>query len=262
MHRQTFHLISRADKRIAATIFAPVGDQSAEPCPAVICAHGLIGSRSGSCYRFARLGRRLSEHGIACVTFDFRGCGESDGEFIDVTCERLEADLRAVVDWTTRREEIDPARIGLCGSSFGAFTAARASRHIPGLKALVFWAGVASPKRLFDRAMNADAWKLLGEQGWLDHRGMPLGHKFFSLAPEDDDGPEALAQSGCPTLLFHASGDQEVPMEHSQAYEAALRKAKIEARLEVLDLPDHGMRNVESNRRILEETVQWFIQRL
>lgn len=262
MHRQTFHLISDGDKRIAATKFAPVGDQSAEPRPVVICAHGLIGARSGSCYRFARLGRRLSENGIVCVTFDFRGCGESEGDFIDVTCDRLQSDLRAVVDWTIRREEIDPARIGLCGSSFGAFTSARTSRHIPGLKALVFWAGVASPMRLFDRAMNADAWKLLEKQGWLDHRGMPLGHKFFNLSPEDDDGPESLAQSGCPTLLFHARGDQEVPMDHSQAYDAALRKVNIEARLEVLDLPDHGMRNVEANEHILQETVQWFVQRL
>ncbi|MCB9851652.1 MAG: alpha/beta fold hydrolase [Phycisphaerales bacterium] len=210
----------------------------------------------GSCYRFVSLGRQLAERGIACLTFDFRGCGESAGRFIDVTCNRLKCDLLGVIEWLADREDADASRIGLCGSSFGAFTAACVAQRIPGLRALVFWAGVASPGRLFDRAMTADAWRLLDAQGWLDHRGSPLGKPFFSL--DADDGPAALATAAKPLLMFHARGDTEVPIDQSEAYLDALQKAGVEVRLERLDLNDHGMRNVKVNERIVAESASWF----
>lgn len=216
----------------------------------------------GSCYRLVRLARRLSEHGIACINFDFRGCGESDGDFINVTCTSLQDDLRAVIDWLAPQERFDAGCIGLCGSSFGAFTASRVAPAISGLRALVYWAGVASPRDLYERAMNADAWAVLDQQGWLPHRGMPLGKPFFHLEPGADDGPSALAGAARPLLMFHAIGDSEVPISHAEAYERALRAVNVEVELRRLELPDHGMRDVGFNHRILDETVEWFSKRL
>lgn len=262
MNRPTYHSIPVDADFMASTCFVPALADKTQPAPIVVCTHGLTGSRMGSCYRLVRLAQRLVADNIACLTFDFRGCGESDGDFIDVTCERLQRDLRAVIDWIIDNPDFDATRIGLCGSSFGAFTASRVAPSIPGLRALVYWSGVANPRHLYERAMNHEAWALLNEQGWLPHRGMPLGKSFFSVAPGLDDGPAALAAAGKPLLMFHATGDTEVPISHAEAYQQALGAAGVDVRLERLDLPDHGMRDVVLNERILEGTAAWFADRL
>lgn len=250
------------DDTLAATLFAPADQDSSLTSPIVLCAHGLTGTRFGSCYRFVRLGRALARQGIACLTFDFRGCGESDGDFIDVTCDRLQADLRAVVEWVGRQEAFDASRMGLCGSSFGAFTTARVASEIVGLRALAFWAPVARPRLLFDKFMTDDAWKLLSTQGWLAHRGMPLGRGFFEIGPADGDGPAALAPCRAPLLIYHAVDDPEVPIEHARLYVESQDEINAPVQLVEMDAPDHGMRGVDANETILDGTAEWFAQHL
>ena len=262
MSNRSHHEIAIDADCIAATLFRPEKAGADGVAPIVICAHGLTGSRIGACYRFVRLGQRLAEEGIACLTFDFRGCGESDGRFIDLTCDRLQRDMRSVIDWVARRTDLDSARVGLCGSSFGAFTSAQVAGHAQGLKALVFWAPVARPRHLFDRAMTRDASTLLDRQGWLEHRGMPLGKGFFELDADAEDGPVALSRAAKPLLMFHAQADAEVPFDHAEAYQSALQAIPVDVTLQNLDLPDHGMRAVEANERIVRESVQWFVKYL
>ncbi|HPF39369.1 MAG TPA: alpha/beta fold hydrolase [Phycisphaerae bacterium] len=243
---------------ITATMYRPDTDRAGGRVPIVVCAHGLTGSRIGSCYRLVALGRQLAEVGVSCLTFDFRGCGESGGRFIDVTCDRLQRDLLAVLRFMERRDDVDGQRVGLCGSSFGAFSVARVAARVSGLKTVVFWAGVASPRDLFNRAMTDDAWRLLDAQGWLDHRGCRLGRPFFQLDPGLDDGPSALADAATSLLMFHAEGDSEVPIEHSEAYQRAQESAGLKVRFHRLDLSDHGMRNADANDQMIQASVDWF----
>ena len=49
--------------------------------PVVLNLHGFGGSLSGYKYAHTHLARVLEAKGIACLRFDFYGCGESDGEF-------------------------------------------------------------------------------------------------------------------------------------------------------------------------------------
>lgn len=71
--------------------------------------------------------RSLRELGLATVRFNFRGVGESDGEFDDGDGE-LE-DLLAVVEWVRRvRPDTD---LWLAGYSFGAYVVLRAAQDLP-----------------------------------------------------------------------------------------------------------------------------------
>ena len=159
---QTFLTIPVGHDSLAACLTNPPGDGSA---PLVVTCHGLTGTRVGTCYRSVRLARRLATEGIACLRFDFRGCGESDGRFEDLSPPRLIEDLLAVLDAARDLVGIDPTRLGLVGSSFGAFTIASASDRIRNLKCAAFWAPVADPHKLVDRDMNEPAWELLRRQG-------------------------------------------------------------------------------------------------
>jgi alpha/beta superfamily hydrolase len=71
--------------------------------------------------------RALRELGLATVTFNFRGVGESTGKYDDGRGET--DDLLAVAAWV-RQVRADDA-LWLAGFSFGSFVAARAAAQLP-----------------------------------------------------------------------------------------------------------------------------------
>lgn len=254
---QTYLEIPVGPQTLAACLHRPDPGGGPRDAPVVICCHGLTGSRIGAGYRLVGLGRRLAAENIACLRFDFRGCGESDGRFEDVCVEALVQDLLSVVSAVDRLEGCDPTRIGIVGSSFGAYTASHAAGQIEALRCLVFWAPVADPGSLIRQEMTDADWALLREQGWIEHHGLRLGRGFFDPVP-DADGPTVLARVGRPLLIFHATGDRQVPIEHGRAYAAAMAEAGVDVRLDALDVENHAMRSVADSDRIVNETVAWF----
>lgn len=242
-------------QHLAASLHLP--SKSDSKMPIVICCHGLTGTRIGSGYRAVKLGRMLEGMGIACLRFDFRGCGESDGAFQEVTAQSLMADLNSVVSSITGHPDIDDTRIGFYGSSFGAFTAACLADQIRGVKCLVFIAPVADPHDLIRRDMTPEAWAFLRKNGWIDHHGLKLGQDFFETMPHED-GAKKLANCARPTLVFHGTGDQQVPIEHGRVYESSIRGAGVEAKLEAVDSSDHGLRGATLSERIAVQAAEWF----
>ncbi len=246
-------------ERLAAVLELPstAPDGAQRPCPVAICCHGLTGTRIGTCYRFVRLARRLTAAGIGCLRFDFRGCGESDGEFVEVTARRLVQDLKAAVAVVEESSACDASRVGIVASSFGAFTTALAAHDLAGLRCLVFWAPVADPRAIIDRDMTEEAWRFLRTHGWIDHRGVRMGRAFVEEIPDVDAAAE-LARSPRPLLIFHGRGDAHIPISHAEAYRDAMLAAGGEATLEALPLEDHAMRTVEANEQLIERSATWF----
>lgn len=255
---QTYHEIWVKNERLAACVHRPVMTGAA---PVVVCCHGLTGTRIGSSYRFVALARRLVEAGIACLRFDFRGCGESEGRFIDVTAARLVDDLRAVLAAIPSLGGCDPSRMGMVASSFGAYTVSAIASEVAGLRGLVFLAPVAHPQALIDRGMTAETWEFLRRKGWIDHHGLPLGAGFIETLP-DTNMPRQLAAAAKPLLIFHGTGDREVPIDQGRAYEKAMESAGLEVRFEEIETSDHGMRGVEMTQRIVDGTFEWLRRRL
>ena len=71
--------------------------------------------------------RSLRESGLRTVRFNFRGAGDSEGEFGDGSGEL--ADLLSVVDWVRRTRPDDDLWLG--GFSFGAWISLRAAQDLP-----------------------------------------------------------------------------------------------------------------------------------
>jgi len=71
--------------------------------------------------------RALRESGLRTVRFNFRGTGDSEGEFDDGDGEL--ADLLAVVEWVRRTRPDDD--LWLAGFSFGAWISLRAAQTLP-----------------------------------------------------------------------------------------------------------------------------------
>ena len=71
--------------------------------------------------------RSLRELGLRTVRFNFRGTGESAGEYDEGRGETL--DLLAVAEWVRRVRPNDA--LWLAGFSFGAYVSLLAARHLP-----------------------------------------------------------------------------------------------------------------------------------
>jgi dienelactone hydrolase len=108
--------------------------------PVVILAHQFQADRSG----WKPLADLLNAKGIATLALDLRGHGESTqngGETVAVTpdfltsaktvgFDKIPADLIQAAAWVRRQKRINPRRLGLAGSSVGAFASLMAAPAI------------------------------------------------------------------------------------------------------------------------------------
>lgn len=101
--------------RIPVTAVLP---QTTEAAPLVVFCHGFTGSRWCDGH-YATLSQRLAEYGIASVTLDFPGNGDSTEPFTSYTLENMCSDVRRVMEYMCENYRIDPGRIGLLGHSMG-----------------------------------------------------------------------------------------------------------------------------------------------
>lgn len=163
-------------------------------------AHGFVSDKSGS---YESRCRRAVEEGYNAVRFDFRGCGEADGKFVETTLGSRIADLRAVVD------HFDPSSYVLFGSSFGAKTALHAVLGDDRVEALVGRAPVTY-NRTFD-----DARAVVEAEGVFEYDAdHTIDERFF----EDFDRypfEDVAAALDVPVALFHGAADESVPLGDS-----------------------------------------------
>jgi len=105
---------------LRGTLFIPSGKG---PFPAVIFFHGS--ESTGETY--FELGEKLSQNGILGFAFNYRGCGVSDGNIKEQTLGMGLEDAKAAMELFFPQKEVDRERVGISGSSYGAFLASMIS---------------------------------------------------------------------------------------------------------------------------------------
>jgi hypothetical protein len=84
--------------------------------PAIVMSHGFSAVKEQSLDRFAAV---FNAAGFAVLAFDYRFLGSSDGTPRQrVIPAEQHDDLRAALGWIAAREEVDPERIGMWGTSY------------------------------------------------------------------------------------------------------------------------------------------------
>lgn len=131
-------------QKVVATLSLPDGVQNP---PAILLLHGFTGSRNELEIPavkegvFTRAARMWADKGYASLRIDFRGNGESEGKFEDMTMDGLVRDAVAALDFLAAGGEVDKDRIALVGWSMGgAVAAAVAGRTTHPLTSVSLWA--------------------------------------------------------------------------------------------------------------------------
>jgi len=215
-----FHWIPRDAVHLAASLDLPddpPGDGGrAERYPVVIVTHGLTGQRLGKSYHLVAFARRLASMGIACLRFDQAGCGESTGDFTDLTIPTMCDDLRAVVQWVGEQPELDAQRLGFVGLSLGALPTVQVESEHGGV-GVALWAPVYDMPRTFGNTAASGLRGILEQQGWVPYRCLPIGKGFVDHL-DAVDVPARLADSDSPMLICHAADDAIVDYSESRCY--------------------------------------------
>lgn len=230
------------------------------PYPVVLMCHGLGGHKSGKYRLYVHLSQALSQKGIASFRFDFRGSGDSEGDFQDMTIETEVSDALIALDYLRKDKDLDSSRIGIFGRSFGGIVSLRAAYRHGNIKSMALWAPI----------FNGDQWR----EKWHivqthdlspEHReemmrvnGLVPGRHFFEqlFALKLDNEIDAL--SHLPLLHVHGEKDTIVNLSHAERYHEFRRHAQAESKFILLPHSDHDFSFVPEQRQVLEETVKWF----
>ena len=195
------------DATCRAWLYLP---QTKEPRPVIVMAHGLGGIRE---MRLDAYAERFCAAGYACLVFDYRYFGASDGQprqLLDV--ERQLADWSAAIAFARSRTDVDNKRIVLWGTSFGGGHVIVAAARESGIAAVIsqcpFTDGIASvlamnPQTMVKVSARAIADVIAGRLGkgpiMVPTAGPPRSAGLMT-APDAVPGYLALVPDGAP---FH-----------------------------------------------------------
>ena len=142
------------------------------------------------------------ENGFNAVALDFRGNGDSDGDFIDQDLSSRIEDLKAVVEY------FDPEEAYLFGTSFGGKVVFHAATELEP-EAVIGKASVT-----YNEIMSKFR-EVVEEKGRFEYiDGKPIDGSFFSDL-DSYSFREAAKELECQVAIFHGSDDTTVHPENS-----------------------------------------------
>lgn len=158
----------------------------------------------------------LADQGFCVIVSDVRGATgrsyEDQRTFYRNVTDGPLADQVAVVDWAvaTWPDDIDPARVGIMGWSFGGYLAALAVLRRPDVFTAAIAGAPVTDWRLYDTAYT---------ERYLGHpKQEPTVYEHASLLP-------LAADLSRPLLIIHGLSDDNVFFEHSRLLSQELTKA-------------------------------------
>lgn len=207
--------------------------------PLVIACHGFTGSKEGG-GRALDMGAALARRGFSTVLFDFAGCGESEGQWEEITLSRHLEDLADVVRWCRKRGF---KKIILNGRSFGGAAALCHTARDRRIAGLCTWAAPAGLIGLFGAFINGgtvtgppeETVTLTGADG-----SARLRKAFFYDLPGHNIPACAARLSPRPLLVIHGGADETVPVADAASLYAAAGEPR---QLAVIDGADHRFSN-------------------
>ncbi|HED23861.1 MAG TPA: alpha/beta hydrolase, partial [Firmicutes bacterium] len=194
----------------------PPGDkQGSSDTPLVIVCHGFTGTKEGR-GKALEMGDLIAEMGFDTLLFDFTGCGESEGEWSDISLTHQIGDLGSVTDWCFNRGYRD---IILNGRSFGGTTVLCYGAVDSRMKAVCTWAAVASLTDTFNRLLLPGQAAETGDGKIIvqaEEGRFILKKSFFADLKKHDPLKAVSLIAPRSLLLIHGSADEAVPCEDAE----------------------------------------------
>lgn len=229
-------------------------------CPAVLMLHGFTGNKAESHRMFVKLARALCTQGIASLRFDFRGSGDSEGEFENMTLRSELMDAQEALRWLGKHKRVDNRRVAVVGMSMGAMIASMlVARERDRIKSLILWAPVAEGEAILNQMSTPEAVTSLAQTGVTDYEGYLVGMPFIRQFAEAKPLRE-VTRAKCPVLIVHGEKDPTVPVQQATMYEEALQSPRRRVRKVIIPGADHTFAKHAWQTRLYLETLTWLAE--
>ncbi|MDQ5826478.1 MAG: alpha/beta fold hydrolase [Chloroflexota bacterium] len=228
------------------------------PYPAVALFDGMGGSSHGPRRMFAQLCRLLAAEGLAALRFSFRGNGDSEGDYKDVTVERELSDARRSLQFLVQQPGVDASRLGLVGMSLGGLIAAGTAGTHNNVRGIVLWSAVAHNGERANSRLTPEQRVQLDTLGYYDNGGFAQNRTYHEQLVAMN-GVEMLAPYEGPALIIHGTEDTAVPIDDAYLYKEALGER---AELVVIEGANHIFSRLDWEQTVLESTVAFLRKHL
>lgn len=237
---------TRNDKKLAAYLWEPAdGDKYV-----VVICHGFRGAKEngGKVFAFAD---KLRKAGVGVVAFDFRGSGNSEGDFAAVTLSRQGQDLQAVIDHVDQAYGLPVIVLGRSMGGSSVLVGASGDERVAGY---IFWSTPVFMHQAFATIMGEDYHRLQAGETIIfsDDGGQ------FELRPDlindfdrhDMDG--YIEEIGVkPALIVQSRDDDAVGPENGEY----LRRRLPNSSLHMFEEAGHRFLELTAEREDL--TIEW-----
>lgn len=204
--------------RLKAWLILPPGCKPGRRLPVVITTHGYATNRSDIIERSAA----VAHAGFLVFTFDWRRCGESEGD-VCTGGLRERSDLRAAIEKVSSLPEADPERIAIYGFSMGAVLAILLAAENKSIKAVAADSPFASMR---EETRHIIRNLFLPPFLFLSAADGAFKRRFGGGMSEVDTVAAAPKISPRPLLILKGERDRVVPPWHSEKIFAAAREPK------------------------------------
>ncbi len=223
-------------------LYLPAGFDANGQYPALVIGHGFTVARTS----LVEEGRLFAEAGFVTLAIDYRHFGTSGGEPRGRLYPLQEVeDFRAAIDWLETQPGVDPARIGIWGTSFGGGIVTHVAAHDIRVQACVAQAPILDGDNWI-RSLNRETDYLGVRKYLLEARrkrfaeggdpAMPLGappEDGFTPMPADpamiEDVMGWYAKTG--DMLMHSAAELTIEsFEQVMQFDATYTARKIAPR--------------------------------
>ena len=289
-HVEARELLQRRRQACGRSVPAGADVKQGDRRAGTLLCHGYTGVRSIYLPDNARM---LAEAGYVVMSFDYKGWGDSEGPKSRLAPYSRVADVQAALTFLGAQPEVDAARLGIYGTSYGGATVVFVAAIDPRVKCVVSVVGVGNGARwmrsvrrpdeyhdlLTRAAADRDKRVLTGVSALADRNEVLLPDRQSAElgAAARRDNPAAVTQlplefvddtlgfnpewivdriAPRPVLFITTDDDRLVPPLESEAMFARAGEPK-----KLVILKGFGHYEVyggEAFRQVMDETVAWY----
>ena len=207
----------------------------------VIFCHGYRGTSAGPNRFFVTVARQLAEKGISSLRFDQYGCGNSEGDFFDLS----------FLDWVKTTKEIaenylnQGYKVALFGQSMGGAAVIAVGSELPNLSAIVAW---SSDPNIEDFVAP--------ENGIIEESGQIVQARFWQES-YDAKVADKLRLVKAPMYIVQCTADEYVDEQNRNAI---AKNAQPNHKVENFEGYAHSKWTYEQAKGIIDKSVEFLVE--
>ena len=233
-------------KSLSALLHLPPRMKAGDKAPCILYIPGMDGVKEDN----PIYGDPFLERGVAVLSIDGPGQGESRARGVKCTASNYEQAGKGACDYLSKRPEIDANRLAIMGSSMGSYWGPRVAAAEPRFKACAVSGVCVEPGQytIFNTASPTFKLNYMYMAGYDDEEAFDEFAKTLTLK-------EVASKITCPYLIVAGEDDELCPIQFVYELMEEIRAPKV---LVVYEGEKHSIRNQRARTII----VDWLKDRL